>query len=265
MGTSITVAAGKGGTGKTTISANLGIALAQRGRRITILDADIAMANLELILGMEGKSRTLQDVLAGECEIEEAIYEGPGGVMIVPAGISLTKLSRVDPERLVEVMETLVESTDILIIDAPAGLGKEAYIALSMAQNLILVVNPEISSLSDALKTKKVAEMCGTKVLGTVLNRATCNEFDLTAQHVGAVLDTPILAVVPEDSEVKKASAIGVPLVISSPTSKAAVAINRLAAELLGEEYIPPTTPENKKSILQRILGGLKLRTKNTS
>jgi septum site-determining protein MinD len=263
MGTSITIAAGKGGTGKTTISANLGIALAQRGKSVTILDADIAMANLELILGMEGKSRTLQDVLAGECEIEEAIYEGPGGVKVVPAGISLSKLKRVNPERLAGVMESLVDRTDILIIDAPAGLGKEAYIALSMAENLILVVNPEISSLSDALKTKKVAEMCGTNVLGAILNRATGNEFDLTAHHVGAVLETQILTVVPEDSEVKKASAIGVPLVISSPTSKAAIAINRLAAELLGEEYIPPTTPEKKKSILQRLLGGLKLKTRS--
>jgi septum site-determining protein MinD len=264
MGTSITIAAGKGGTGKTTISANLGIALAQRGRRVTILDADIAMANLELILGMEGKSHTLQDVLAGDCEIGEAMYEGPGGVTIVPAGISLTKLRRVDPEKLVEVMETLVDGCEILIIDAPAGLGKEAYIALSMAQNLILVVNPEISSLSDALKTKMVAERCGTKVLGTVLNRMTGSEFDLTAQNIAAVLDTPILAVVPEDSEVKKASAIGVPLVISSPTSRAAVAINRLAADLLGEEYIPPASQENRSSILQRILRGLRIRSKSS-
>ena len=262
MGTSITIAAGKGGTGKTTISANLGIALAQRGRKVTILDADIAMANLELILGMEGKSHTLQDVLSGECEVDEAIYEGPGGVRIVPAGISLTKLRKVDPEKLVDVLERLVEETDILIIDAPAGLGKEAYIALSMAENLILVVNPEISSLSDALKTKLVAEKCGTKVLGAVLNRVTGDEFDLTAEHIGAVLDTPILAVVPEDAEVKKASAIGVPLVISSPTSKAAVAINRLAADLLGEEYIPPDTSEGRRSILRRILGGLRLGAK---
>ncbi|WP_456474221.1 cell division ATPase MinD [Candidatus Pyrohabitans sp.] len=265
MGTSITIAAGKGGTGKTTISANLGVALGKRGQDVTILDADIAMANLELVLGMEGRSITLQDVLAGDCRIEEAVYEGPGGVKVIPAGISLSKLRRVNPERLAEVMGRLVESTEILIIDAPAGLGKEACIALSMAENLILVVTPEISSLSDALKTKKVAERCGTNILGAILNRATGDEFDLTAQHVSTVLDTKILAVVPEDAEVKKAAAIGVPLVISSPTSQAAVAVNRLAAELLGEDYIPPPTQEKRRGILQKLLGGLRLKQKSAS
>ncbi|NOZ58999.1 MAG: P-loop NTPase [Euryarchaeota archaeon] len=258
MGTSITVAAGKGGTGKTTISANLGIALARMGRRVTILDADISMANLELLMGMEGREHTLQDVLAGDCKLEDALYIGPGGVRVVPAGISLTKLRRAEPERLVEVMEKLVADTELLIIDAPAGLGREAYIALSMAQKLLLVVNPEIASLSDALKTKMVAERSGTEVLGAVVNRATGNGFDLTAGHIEKVLATRVIAVIPEDPEVKRASLIGVPLMVSSPTSRAAAAINRLAARLLGEEP-GREEPEGGSGLLRRILGGLRI------
>jgi len=93
----ITVASGKGGTGKTTLTANLGIALAQHGYDVTIVDADITMANLELILGMEGLPVTLQNVLAGEARIEEAIYSGPGGVKVVPAGVSLEGLRKGEP------------------------------------------------------------------------------------------------------------------------------------------------------------------------
>lgn len=80
----IVVASGKGGVGKTTITANLGVALSTYGEETLVLDADVAMANLELILGMEGKSVTLHDVLSGDASIEDAIYEGPGGVKVVP-------------------------------------------------------------------------------------------------------------------------------------------------------------------------------------
>src|SRR5690606_6478266 len=121
----ISVASGKGGVGKTTITANLGVALATYGEEVIVLDADVAMANLELILGMEGKSITLQDVLSGEATIDEAIYEGPGGVKIVPAGISLEGLRKVKLDRLEEALEVLIEDADILLIDAPAGLEKD--------------------------------------------------------------------------------------------------------------------------------------------
>ena len=103
----ITVASGKGGVGKTTITANLGVALSTYGEETLVLDADVAMANLELILGMEGKSVTLHDVLSGDATIEEAIYEGPGGVKVVPAGISLEGLRKIKLDRLEDALETL--------------------------------------------------------------------------------------------------------------------------------------------------------------
>ncbi|NOZ59493.1 MAG: P-loop NTPase [Euryarchaeota archaeon] len=253
MGVSITICSGKGGTGKTTISANLGVALAQLGKDVLILDADIEMANLELILGLEEVSTTLHHVLAGEADISEAIYEGPAGVKVVPAGISLETLKKADPDRLDAVLEAL-KNVEILLIDAPAGLGRSVLTALSTAQEAMLVVNPEISSMSDALKTKIVAKKLGTHVLGAVLNRATFDSSDLTVKEVEMILETKILAVVPEDPEVRRSAAFGQPFVIRAPNSQASQAIKKLAADLVGEEYIPP---QPKESFMKRLIKGL--------
>lgn len=125
----VCMASGKGGTGKTTVTANLGTALAELGAETYILDADIAMANLGLILRMEDAPVTLHDVLAGEADIEEAIYEGPHGVKVIPAGISLEGIRKANPDRLRDVVEHIIDRADFLLIDAPAGLGRDAITA----------------------------------------------------------------------------------------------------------------------------------------
>ncbi len=255
MGTSITIASGKGGVGKTMLTSNLGIALAQFGKDVTILDADIEMANLELHLGMEGMDVTLHDVLAGEADIREAIYEGPAGVKVIPAGISLEGLRKADPEMLETVLTKLLYNTEILLIDAPAGLGRSVVTALASGQGLLLVANPEISSMSDALKTKIVAKKLGSRILGAVLNRVGYDKTDLTVQEVEVILETPVLAAIPEDPEVRRSAAFGKPVILRKPDSPAAIAIKKLAADLIGEKYIPPKP--KKESFMKRLIRGI--------
>ncbi len=250
----ITIASGKGGTGKTIISANLGVAIAQFGRDVTILDADIEMANLELVLGMEGQALTLHEALSGKCDIRDVIYSGPGGVKVVPAGIKLETLKDADPERLTEVLSELLDLTEILLIDAPAGLGKDALAAISAAEEIILVVNPDVSSLSDALKTKTVAQKLGCKILGAVVNRVENTQAEITAEEISAILEIPVMAVIPEDKNIRIASTYGEPLVIKFPNSPASLAIKRLAARVLGERITKPT---EKVSILKKLVNGL--------
>src|SRR3989344_3148945 len=120
----IALASGKGGVGKTTITANLGIALAQRGQRVLLIDADIAMANLSLILGMHSSPITLHDVLLGEASIQDAIYDGPAGIAFIPSGLSLESYRRVDSERLEQVVESIKDQFDFILLDAPAGIEK---------------------------------------------------------------------------------------------------------------------------------------------
>ena len=255
MGLSITIASGKGGVGKTTIAANLGVALAEFGKDVTILDADIEMANLELHLGLEGMKTTLHDVLSGDAEVKDAIYEGPSGIKVIPAGISLDGLRKADPEMLENVLGDLLRTTEILILDAPAGLGRSVVTALAAGQELLLVVNPEISSMSDALKTKIVAKKLGAHILGVVLNRGGHDKTDLTIQEVEVILEAKVLSVIPEDPEIRRSSAFGQPVVLRSPDSPAAIAIKKLAADMIGEKYIPPKP--SREPFMKRLVGGL--------
>ncbi len=234
MGVSITIASGKGGVGKTMLTANLGVALSQLGKRVTILDADIEMANLGLHFGMESMKITLHDVLAGEFDISQAKYNLSENLEVIPAGVYPKKQREIYPKTLDEVLDGVLEQTDILIIDSPPVLGKNVVAALSAGHYLLLVTTPEISSMSDAIKTKIVAGRLGCRTIGTVLNRVYYDNSGLNHQEVERVLETNVIAVIPEDPNVGVCVRFGSPVILKNPDSPAAVAIKKLAAVLVG-------------------------------
>ncbi|MFA4645923.1 cell division ATPase MinD [Pyrococcus kukulkanii] len=255
-GRSIVFASGKGGTGKTTTVANIGVALAQFGKEVILIDADITMANLSLILGMEDIPITLHDVLAGEAELKDAIYEGPAGVKVIPGGLSLEKVKKARPEKLRELIREIGQMGDFILIDAPAGLELTSVTALLIGKELIIVTNPEIAAITDSLKTKLVAEKLGTLPLGAILNRVTSEKTELSKEEIEALLEVPVMGIVPEDPEVKRASAYGVPLVIKNPTSPAAIAYKQIAAKLAGIRWKPPEPESPVKRIFKALFGG---------
>ncbi|MHC1604067.1 MAG: cell division ATPase MinD, partial [Candidatus Syntropharchaeales archaeon] len=238
-----TIASGKGGTGKTTTTVNLGTALSALGKRVVILDADIGMANLGLVMGLEKHAVTLHEVLGGSAKIDDAIYEGAAGVMVAPCGVSLKGFQNSNPERLKDVMGALVEQFEIMLIDAPAGISKDAVIPMAIADEVILVVNPELSSMADALKTKVLTEMVGGKIKGAIVNRAGMENVDIPKQKVAELLNTRVIGVIPEDPNVRRAAAFKTPLVINTPKSPAAVAYKRIAAQITGATF--KEEPEN--------------------
>jgi septum site-determining protein MinD len=237
-----TIASGKGGTGKTTVSVNLGTMLAYYGKETYIMDADVGMANLGLVLGLENVPVTLHEVLAGKAPVSEAIYEGPYGVKVVPSGISLKGFQNANPDRLRDVMRELVGRCDFLIIDAPAGISRDGVIPLAIADEVILVVNPELSSIVDALKTKILTELVGGHVSGAILNRATMENIEVSKEKMEKVLGVKVIGVVPEDANVRRSAAYKTPLVVKYPDSDAAKALKRIAADLAG------TVPEDEAS-----------------
>ncbi|OPX74726.1 MAG: cell division inhibitor MinD [Methanoregulaceae archaeon PtaU1.Bin059] len=229
-----TIASGKGGTGKTTVTVNLGTSLAQFGKNTIIMDADIGMANMGLALGLEDVPVTLHEVLAGKANVHDAMYDGPGGMKVVPSGISLQGFQQANPERLKDVLKELVEVCDFLLIDAPAGISRDGVIPLAIADDVILVVNPELSSIVDALKTKILTEVVGGHVLGVIINRAGIEKTEVVKQKMEKVLGVKVIGTIPEDPNVRKAASFKTPVVIKYPLSPSSVAIKNLAAELAG-------------------------------
>ena len=249
-----TIASGKGGTGKTTTSANLGTCLAELGKETYIMDADMGMANLGIILGMEDVPITLHEVLSGKAKVTEAVYEGPCGVKVVPSGISLKGFQNADPDRLRDVMRELIGKCEYLLIDAPAGISRDGVIPLAIADEVILIVNPELSSMVDALKTKILTELVGGKVKGAILTRATMENTEVSKQKMEEVLGVKVIGIVPEDPNTRRAAAHKTPIVIKYPESDAARAYRRIAANLAGTTYKDETEfVRSKETFIDRL------------
>ncbi len=236
----IAISSGKGGVGKTTMTANLGLAIAKLGKKVIMVDADLDMANLELALGMEGRPITLQDVLAGEAQITDAIYE-TNGAKFVPAGISPSQFKRVDPEKFAKLIEDLGNMADIILLDCPAGIGKDTIACLSACHEVILVMTPEPMSATDAYKTKLVAEKMGASLTGIILNMIKGSNNELKDKEITSLLNTPILGRVKNDDDLRNSVLSGKPAVIHNAQNESAQEIARVAGNLVGVAYIPKT------------------------
>jgi len=236
MGRTITIASGKGGVGKTTITANLGIALAKRGKKVLLIDADIAMANLSLILGMQSSPITLHDVLLGEAVVQDAIYDGPGGIFFVPSGLSLESYRRVDSERLASVVKAVANDFDFVFLDAPAGIEKNVMAAINASEETLLVTQPNAPALADVLKTKIVSQRLGKKPIGIIVNFVMNERGEISDEDLMRMIELPVYGLVPFDAEVRKSfmQEKVAPLVLRAPNSPAAIAIQKTAAKLAG-------------------------------
>jgi flagellar biosynthesis protein FlhG len=154
----LAITSGKGGVGKTFVSANLAAALAKRGQRVLVLDADLGLANLDVVLNLYPKT-TLHDVFTGKAKLEQAIIKAPGGFSVLLAGSGMVEYSRLTPEvrdDFLRIMNGLVPHYDILLLDTGAGISDVVLFAVSLASEVLVVATPEPTSLTDAYATIKV-------------------------------------------------------------------------------------------------------------
>lgn len=154
----IAVTSGKGGVGKTFVSANLAAALTRRGLRVLVLDADLGLANLDVVLNLHPKV-TLHDVFTGNATLEDAVVKAPGGFSVVLAGSGMVEYSRLTPEvrsELLNIIQTLAPRYDVVLLDTGAGISDVVLFSVSLAQEVLVVATPEPTSLTDAYAAIKV-------------------------------------------------------------------------------------------------------------
>ncbi len=255
MGRIIAIASGKGGVGKTTLTANLGLAIAKLGKKTVMVDADLDMANLELVLGMEGRPITLQDVLSGEAVLEDATYEVIPNGYFIPAGISPSQFKRVDPEKLSSLMKELGKSFDFVLLDVPAGIGRDAIACFSASKETILIVTPDPLSIADAYKTSVVASKMGSELIGIIMNFITGSKKELSEKDITSILDAPVIGKIKTDEKIAESVIKGKPIITNDPESEPAKEIMKIASRLTGIAYIEE---KHKKSLLSKLFGFLK-------
>ncbi len=229
----VTVAGAKGGVGKTTTSINLGVALADRGLDVVVLELDLAMANVVDFLSLPGAedAPTVHDVLAGEAAVTEALALAPGGVTVAPSATALDALDDVDVTRVPDVVDTLADLFDVVLIDTAAGVNSATTTAIDLADYTVLVSTPRIASLRDADKTQTLADRSDGDVAGLILTMTGTG----TAPPSGDLadfLDVDLLASVPDDPSVPGSQDAGVPVVERDPDGPVASAYQQAAERI---------------------------------
>lgn len=249
----ISVCSGKGGVGKTTLVANLGLALAKFGRDVTIVDANFTTPDLSFHFSTPMGTPTLHHVLAGEVDLKYAIHFHPSGMKMVPASLALADARKVRHHKFDKVVSGL--GGDFVLMDSQAGLGADVTSVIQASDEVLVVTNPEWPAITDALKTILMARSYGVKVTGVVLNRVTNDRVEPGLKGIEGVLDTKIIGVIPEDRHIRSSIAARNPIVLSEPHSEAAIAFKKLAADIAGIRYRPPGPFTRKmKRLVARLL-----------
>jgi len=234
MGKVYAVISGKGGVGKTTSAINLGFSLNELGKETVVVDANLTTPNIGINLGSPVVPITLNHVIKGEARVEEAIYEHETGTKILLSSLSVDELKNLKHEKIPEVAKKLKKIADVVILDSSAGLGEEARATLKAADEVVIVTNPEISAVTDALKTIKLAEQLNKKIAGVIISRHQGKKWELSQEIVRDMLEYPLLGVVPEDASVKESLKMKNAVLITHPKSKASRAYRKIAKRLIG-------------------------------
>ena len=251
----LAVTSGKGGVGKTFLSANLAAALAARGERVLVLDADLGLANLDVVLNLHPKL-TLHDVFTGKATLDEAILAAPGGFWVLLAGSGLVEYSRLTPqvrEQLIEIIDKIAPRFDRILLDTGAGISDVVLHAISLADDVLVVVTPEPTSMTDAYATIKVlAVLQKRRKIRLVVNQVSAagegrtirNQLQLVidrfvapqlkAENDAEPLVLELLGEIASDPAVREAVQKRILLLTTFPGSPAAQAIHAIAVRMTG-------------------------------
>ncbi|MCD6371112.1 MAG: cell division ATPase MinD [Candidatus Aenigmarchaeota archaeon] len=249
----IAVVSGKGGVGKTTVTANLGVALSEFGFRVTLVDFNVTTSHLGFYFSFSELPITLNNVLRGETHINNALYVISENLSVIPASLSIEELAGVNLDKLRDVLKDL--NSEIVLIDSAPGLGREGVSSIKAADELIYVTIPYLSAVTDILRIHKVALELGKYVDGIITNMVRGKKFELKRGEIEELTGIRVIGEIPFDNCVQESLAKGFPTIRTFPFAKSSIEIKKIASKLVGVPYSPP-----KRLTLKRIGFNLKRR-----
>nr|YP_010835258.1 septum site-determining protein [Cryptomonas gyropyrenoidosa]WFQ82933.1 septum site-determining protein [Cryptomonas gyropyrenoidosa] len=255
----IVITSGKGGVGKTTVTANLGMSLARLGYKTIVVDADIGLRNLDLLLGLENRViYTILEVLSGECSLEQALIKDKRqpNLSLLPAAQNRNK-DCISCDQIRNLMSILEKVYEYILIDCPAGIETGFHNAISSAREAIVVTTPEIAAVRDADRVIGLLEANGIQKIFLLLNRfrpemVKSNDM-MSVEDVREILAIPLLGVIPEDESVIVSTNRGEPLVLGKKISLPGLAFENMAYRLEGQNVDFINFDLHSKNPLKRI------------
>ena len=266
----ICVTSGKGGVGKTNVSVNLALALSQQQQKVLLLDADLSLANVDVMLGLQ-PHYNLSHVIRQERTLEEIILDGPNGIRIVPASSGVKRMGELTPEEnagLVGAFSELDDTVDILLIDTAAGLS-DSVVTFSQASNdVMLVVCNEPASITDAYAlTKLLSQDYGVDHFQILANRVSSAQegrelFNKLVRVTDRFLDVTLnfSGFIPEDPQLRKAVQAQRAVLEAFPNSRSAEAFHRLATQIIGRWPRPRGASGYLQFFVERLIDPARLR-----
>jgi septum site-determining protein MinD len=262
----IVVTSGKGGVGKTTVTANLGMTLARLGHQVALVDADFGLRNLDLLLGLENRVvYTAAEVIIGECRLEQALVKDKRqpGLMLLPATQN-RRAEAINPQQMKQLIGNLSKMCDYVLIDSPAGIEMGFKNAIAGASEALIVTTPEIAAVRDADRVVGLLEAQSVKRINLIVNRLRpkmVRENDMmSVEDVQEILAVPLIGVIPEDENVIVSTNRGEPLALAENLSLAGLAFQNVGRRLQGESVEFLDLDNNNDNFFSRI--GKLLRTK---
>ena len=253
----IVITSGKGGVGKTTTTANIGASLAEKGHKVLLIDTDIGLRNLDVVMGLENRIvYDLIDVIEERCRISQALIKDKRcpNLVLLPAA-QIRDKNDVNADQMKELISSLKDSFDYILIDCPAGIEQGFKNAIAAANEAIVVTTPEVSATRDADRIIGLLEAAGIKNPRLVINRLRIDMVKeknmLSVEDILDILAVKLLGVVPDDENVVISTNKGEPLVYKGD-SLAAKAFKNIASRIEGVE-VPLLDLDIKMSILEKI------------
>ena len=250
MGKIIGIISIKGGVGKTSCTANLGVSLAKDyGKKVLMIDANFTAPNLGLHFGIVKPQHTIHDVLMDKIDITEAILDHNGEFHIIPASLVDR---RVNPFKLKLKLKRLVDTYDVILIDSSPNLNEEILATMIASDELIVVTSPDYPTLSTTMRAVKLATQKKTPITGLILNKVRGKKFELSIDEIEEATGVPVIGVLPDDINVQEAIANTTAVASYKPMSNASIEIRKVAAALIGQEYEDPRFMSKVKRIFSK-------------